>query len=477
MASGRRALDVLAAGDVPGAVLALGGRRPPAARAPPAGEPCWPTSGPRRPEVAPLLDGLLGAAVAVDGGWTAAVDVALAHPDAVVVTRSGGRFGHRWLARVAPTRPAPPAPRSTRPAPGPTAATDAATTAEARPSRRRRLRSTQARAGGDATAASARDRRQRTLAAATAAAERAAADRDDTLAELDLVAEQGDDTAERLARDRERAAELAAELPLLDAEEAARRERAQAMAEARHRLDEQVREVAQRRTDLDKRRTALADRNTFLRRRLAEVEERLAGSVEARREAEERRVELDMAGSRPRPARRLRRRAPRVVEDRLADMQARRERETAAQRTLSAQLDGQRRRTGDGREVRSPRSASGCSASSSTRPRSACASSRRSSCAARSSTSSPRPRSTASPPELADGMTPTVRVRELERELRVMGPINPLALEEFEALSERHTFLDRAARRREGQPRASSARSSGPSTRRSSRCSPRRSPT
>jgi chromosome segregation protein len=44
-------------------------------------------------------------------------------------------------------------------------------------------------------------------------------------------------------------------------------------------------------------------------------------------------------------------------------------------------------------------------------------------------------------PELADGMTPTVRVRELERELRVMGPVNPLALEEFEALAERHTFL------------------------------------
>ena len=38
-------------------------------------------------------------------------------------------------------------------------------------------------------------------------------------------------------------------------------------------------------------------------------------------------------------------------------------------------------------------------------------------------------------------MTPTVRVRELERELRVMGPINPLALEEYEALAERHAFL------------------------------------
>ena len=31
--------------------------------------------------------------------------------------------------------------------------------------------------------------------------------------------------------------------------------------------------------------------------------------------------------------------------------------------------------------------------------------------------------------------------RDLERELRIMGPINPLALEEYDALSERHEFL------------------------------------
>ena len=33
------------------------------------------------------------------------------------------------------------------------------------------------------------------------------------------------------------------------------------------------------------------------------------------------------------------------------------------------------------------------------------------------------------------------RARELERELRLMGPINPLALAEYEALLERHEFL------------------------------------
>jgi chromosome segregation protein len=45
-------------------------------------------------------------------------------------------------------------------------------------------------------------------------------------------------------------------------------------------------------------------------------------------------------------------------------------------------------------------------------------------------------------PLLPDGVSASARVRELERELRLMGPINPLALQEFEELSERHTFLE-----------------------------------
>ncbi|HEX6567672.1 MAG TPA: AAA family ATPase, partial [Acidimicrobiales bacterium] len=177
-----------------------------------------------------------------------------------------------------------------------------------------------------------------------------------------------------------------------------------------------------------------------LQRRLAEVEERLAGSVEARRQAEERRVELDAT------ERALDRLAGFVgdrlalVETNLAEMNERRQRETAAQRALSAQLEGQRRQRaaaekslGEKRErlqrieldeaevrMRLEQAIELCRTQLDVEPEAAVA---------------------ASQPELADGMTPTVRVRELERELRVMGPVNPLALEEFEALSERHTFL------------------------------------
>ncbi|HEY2997589.1 MAG TPA: AAA family ATPase, partial [Acidimicrobiales bacterium] len=89
--AGRRALGVLAEGDVSGAVLALGTAASPR-MPPPVGEPVRGHVRPRRPDVGPLLDGLLGGAVAVTGGWTAALDAALAHPDAVVVTREGGRF-------------------------------------------------------------------------------------------------------------------------------------------------------------------------------------------------------------------------------------------------------------------------------------------------------------------------------------------------------------------------------------------------
>ncbi|MGH8972961.1 MAG: hypothetical protein ACRD0C_07120, partial [Acidimicrobiia bacterium] len=44
-------------------------------------------------------------------------------------------------------------------------------------------------------------------------------------------------------------------------------------------------------------------------------------------------------------------------------------------------------------------------------------------------------------PTLPEGTTATARAREIERELRLMGPINPLAVEEHAALCERHELL------------------------------------
>jgi chromosome segregation protein len=45
-------------------------------------------------------------------------------------------------------------------------------------------------------------------------------------------------------------------------------------------------------------------------------------------------------------------------------------------------------------------------------------------------------------PEMAEGKTHADRARELEREIRLMGPINPLALQEFTELQERLAFYE-----------------------------------
>ncbi len=45
----------------------------------------------RLPSVERWLDRLLAGTVVVEGGWTEAVDVSIAHPDLVLVTREGDR--------------------------------------------------------------------------------------------------------------------------------------------------------------------------------------------------------------------------------------------------------------------------------------------------------------------------------------------------------------------------------------------------
>jgi chromosome segregation protein len=434
--SGRRALGVLAEGDVSGAVLVLGAA-PLAPRAVPAGEPVLGHVRPRRSEVGPLLDELLGAAVVVDGGWEAALDAALAHPGAVVVTREGDRFGVTgWRIGTSATGATGHALDEAREQAA--TAIAAAERAIADHQAARAAVDEARRVEGAAVGRLAEARAS--LAGAAAARERSVAEREHVSAELATLEGQRVEAAGQLARDRARADELNALLPELEAEEAARREQAAAMAETRRRLDNRANDVADVRSDLDRRRTALADRRDYLRARLGEVEERLAGSAEARREAETRRGELDAAElALDRLAAFVDDRLA-LVDERLAAVRERRRRETDAQRALTAELDGLRReRTTKERaltelreraqraeideaevRLRLEQAIELCRTQLDVEPDTAVQ---------------------AEPPELPDGLTPAARVRDLERELRVMGPINPLALEEYEALSERHAFL------------------------------------
>ena len=434
----RAALETLRRGNAAGAVLALGAAR--LRVAPPAvGEPVRAHVRSAHPAVQVLLDELVGGAVVVEGDLFAGIDVVLAHPGAVVVTRAGDRLGSTgW--RVGGDR----------------AQATGAALEEAR--------------GRAATAATHRSEAKATLDAATAAygsavtAARAAAraldehnQRRTTL--LDTVrrverrrenigAESASygarlgDLAERVERDQTRVTELENELPRHEADEADLAERGRSMGQARSRLEEHAAAAGAIRNDIEVRAAGLEDRRKFLRDRLGEIEERLARDLVERSQAEAMRLELErkqsltdqlLVHSRQRFA---------TIEAELTVLRERRRRQSEAARSVAAQLDGLRRdrhraeqRLGETREL--AMRAELDDGETKLRLETMVEALRR------DLDCEPERAVAARSPELHEGVSAAQRIRDLERELKIMGPINPLALEEFTALSERHDFLEK----------------------------------
>ena len=439
VAAARVAIAALQADDdgaVGGAVLALGAHRSRSA-VPPVGQPVRAHVRAARADVGALLDALLGSAVAIDGGWSAAVDAALAHPEAVVVTRAGGRFGlSGWRVGTASTGATGAALDEARQRAE--TATRAADHAESSLHGARSLLE-EARQG-EASLARQLDERDGRLTAATDGLQRVEADRRDAATETEALRSHATELGERLSREQARVAELDRILPRLEAEEADAAERARAMAAAKADLDERAAAVGSRRADLEVRAAGLADRGQFLRTRLTEVEARLDGSVAARREAEVRRVELDAKqGAVDHLAAFVADRLA-TVEIEVGQLRERRRRQSEAQRAAAARLDdlrhqraGAERRLEETREK--ARRAELDEAEVRLRLEAAVEALRR------DLDVEPEVAMAAGPPEMAEGTTPAGRARELERELRLMGPINPLALQEHDALQERHAFL------------------------------------
>jgi chromosome segregation protein len=432
----RQAIAALAGDDVGGAVLALGAARP-SRTAPAVGEPVRRHVRSSRADVEALLDALLGAAVVVEGGWEAAVDAALANPDAVVVTHAGGRFGIRgWRVGTASTGATGAALEEARERAE--AAAAQATHAEASLHGARSLLDEARQREGELSRQL--DEQDARLTGATAALERLDAEQRDAAQEADGLRGHAGELTERLAREQARVAELDVSLPLLEAEEADSAQQARAMAEAKAQLDDRAAAVGSMRADLDVRTAGLTDRQTFLRTRLAEVEARLEGTVEARREAEVRRVELDAKQRAIDTLATLVGDRLATVEHELAGLRERRRRQSEAQRAAASRLDGLRQERQDAErrleELRErSRRAELNEAEVKLRLETAVEALRR------DLDIEPDAAMAAEAPELDERTTPAARVRELERDLRLMGPINPLALEEYEALQERHTFL------------------------------------
>ena len=394
----------------------------------------------RSARAAGLLRQLLAHAVAVPAGatWREALDVALGHPELIVVTRAGDRFASGGWRTGSGSAGATGAALDEARAAAQAAEqelTAASAVVEAARSAAGRART------AETETARALDARVARRAQAATALQRAEAERRELEGELSVMSSHLAELDVRLSRDEARAAELAMDLPELEADEAAGLERAAAQRAARGRVEAREAELRAQRTELEVRAAGHKERRALLSRRFAEIEERLSHHRADRADARQRRTEL--AGQVV-AVQRLGAHLESVsaaVEHVLAGLREQRRQHAERTAALTHQLDELRRtRTATERELTATREylqrTSLEDAEIRVRIEGATESCRR------ELDCEPDTAIAAECPTLPPGTTAEHRARELERDLRLMGPINPLALEEHAALLERHAFLE-----------------------------------
>lgn len=433
----RVALEALHSESLPGAVLAITDPSPTRPDRVATGELLRGHVRALRADVDPLLDRLVGGAVVVDGDWTAALDIVLANPEVVVVTRSGDRFGATgW-----------------RVGQGGAGATGAALEEAQRKADRaaRDVEETGARVeAANAELAQAweaeeslsrqLDDNDGRMVAASDALQRVETDLRDVSTEIENLGAHVTEQVNRLAQEAERAVSLETALPALEADETERLEAGHVMGRARIRLEEQANHVGALRSDIEVRSAAVAERRGFLTTRLEELDRRLERSEAERISAAQRREELDRRQVVTERLAAQVAECTKAVEAELTVLRERRRRQSEATKAVTVELDRLRRSRAEHEKSLSEtrerlQRVELDDAEVRLRIETAVEALRR------DLDCEPEVAMAAECPPLPDGMNPRARIRELERDLRIMGPINPLALEEFEALSERHDFL------------------------------------
>ncbi|HEY1633810.1 MAG TPA: chromosome segregation protein SMC [Acidimicrobiales bacterium] len=385
-----------------------------------------------------LLDVLLAGAVVAPGGWDEAVGLALSRPELIVVTVEGDRFGlSGWrIGDGGPTATG---------AALEEARARAATCAEAVATASEDLGAARAEV---AAARAAETELARDVERADARSARAAEAVTRAESELGVLAQdaqhardQEQELAQRIEHDASLVASLEQRLPSLEADEADVAQRVAAAREAKAQVDERVAAVAQLRTGLEVRTASLDERRSLLAGRLGDIERRLerdrtevAQAADRRQQMEAAAVAIDrlsalVAGhvatldDRARIVGEQRRQMAAALHDRAAHLDQLRNERLQAERRLAELRERAQRAEIEDAEIRLRQEA----AVESVR---------------RELDHEPEVAVAAPRPEPPPGVTIAQRARELERELRLMGPVNPLAIEELTSLRERHEFLE-----------------------------------
>jgi chromosome segregation protein len=390
-----------------------------------------------RKDVSDLLDLLLATSVQVKD-WTAAVDAVMTDPRLVAVTPEGDRFTTTgWRIGVAGG--------------GATGAAleDALNNAETSKSELAvrdeavRIAQTeqQSARSREAELQKRLDANDAAFTAASEALARVQSERREAATESEGLLPTLGEIEERLNRLKARVAELEHLVPSLEQEEAAEAEAAKARGEARATLEAQSALLSGRRRDLEVRSAGLIERKQFIEARLAETERRLEADAVARAEAAGHREKIEKILVATERLSLIVDAHRHVIESRLAVLHEKRRRQSDEVRALATHLDEMRKqRSATERELEEVRERSRRSeveeAEVKMRLEATVETLRR------DLDVEPEVAEAAEMPELPEGITAPARTRDLERELRLMGPINPLALEEFNELQERHKFLE-----------------------------------
>jgi chromosome segregation protein len=396
-------------------------------------------------QVEQLLDSLLGTAVLVDGDWGAALDVAMAHPAAVVVTRTGDRFSASgWRAGAGATGATGAALDEAVAALE--TATQAATASraalhEARAAQAEAKRSLDAARQHEQQSIRDRDRAASRLGTLRADAQRVAADLIDREAERVAAETQVAELQERASGQREIVVSLEGQLPALIAAEDEVARRQAERRNASQRLDERARAIASQRRDLEVQVASLEERGRVLQTRQVEIDERLSRSIAERAEAETRRIELDQQAERTEALHAIVQDQAESIERGLTLLRNERRRQSEAARAATGRLEALRRDRASSEkhlgEIRERQSRIDLEQAETRLRLETLVEQIR-----REFDVEPETTLDAQFPPLENATAPTTRVKDLERELRLMGPINPLALEEFDQLQERHTLIE-----------------------------------
>jgi len=435
--SARRALATLRGAGTTGAVIATGGASREPAGAIDGAVPLLGRVSSSSTGVPELLSSLLARAVVAED-VDRAVDIALADPSLTVVTREGDRFAPSGWRIGTSSGGATAAALAEAVAAAETA--DAALQAaeqglSAAVAELERARSAEVEVGRRL------DLNDGRFHAASEALESAQSRRRELAGESESLASSLEGLVAHLQSERVRMAEMESVLPSLESDEQAEAEAERRRREEQAEVDARVAVLASRRRDLEVRSAGHREREEFLRRRIAETEARLDADLEARSSAEQRRLDLE------RSVVAVERLSGWVstrlaeIEEIHAELSERRRRQSDEVREMTSKLDEVRRgRVEAEQSLEASRErahrADLDEAEARLRLETAVETLRR------DLDVEPEAAEAAPLPELPEGATAAGRVRELERELRLLGPINPLALEEFNELNQRHQFLE-----------------------------------